>query len=168
MEDDALLPLGSTTASDIRELKQPGFVLPVRDNDPRMLITLWGSDMHAVILTGDNAFLSFPITLRSPHTGLFFPQAEILVDFSTPTDVRNANEERGLLILTQDSLSVVATQAGDHFSDPRPVPLWQTVEGGSAEAKVAFSHWGVGIRRGDGFHILWERETPTQSFYENA
>jgi hypothetical protein len=163
-----MIPLGAATASDIRDLKQPGFVAPIRERDQAMLVTKWGDEMCAVLLGGEHSFMFFPISLRSPHTGLFFPSPEILVDLSSAKDARNAEQEQGLLILAEDLLSVVATKAGDQFGDPQPVSLWKTVEGGSDAAKVAFARWSIGLPRGDGFHILWERGKPAGSFYKNV
>ncbi|HEX6375947.1 MAG TPA: hypothetical protein VFZ91_09510 [Allosphingosinicella sp.] len=168
MKNDALMPLGDATARDIRDIKQPGFVVPVRQRDETLLITKWGDEMCAIMLTGEHSFIFFPISLRSPHTGLFIPAPEILIDLSSATDARNIDQERGLLILAQNSLSVVASKAGDQFGDPQPVPLWRVVDGGSEAASVAFAKWGIGIRQGDGFRTLWERGKPTRSFYENV
>jgi hypothetical protein len=166
MEDDLLLPLGAATASDIRDIKQPGLVLPIREQDQRLLITEWDDKIYAVMLTGEYAFLFFPVSLQSPHTGLFIPTPEILVDFASATDARNRDGDVGLLILEQNSLSVIASQAGSQMAQPQPVPLWKSIEGGSEAARVAFTRWAIGIHQGENYRILWERSEPTRSFYE--
>lgn len=168
MGEAVLTPLGAATARVIRDIKQPGFLAPVRERDQAMLITECDGKMCAVMLGGERSFSFFSISSQSPHTGLFFPTPEILIDLTSVKDARNIEQEQGLLILSKDSLAVVASETGNHFSDPEPVALWKAVEGGSDVAKVAFTRWGVGLAQGDGFRILWERSKSVGSFYKNV
>ncbi|MFT4027947.1 MAG: hypothetical protein QM676_14275 [Novosphingobium sp.] len=168
---DKYLPLGNATASDIRDLKQPGLLLPMRADDPTLLVTKWDEEMYGVMLTGVHAFVHFPITIRSSQIGLFLPQAEILIDFSSRSSSVSLEGVPGTLVLQQNRLSAISNPVGEQFADPDLVPLWQNVAGGSDAAKVAFTRWGIGIRNGEGFHALWERQQQAKStvaFFEGA
>lgn len=171
MAKDALVPLGAATASDVRDLKRPGLMLPVGNHDETLLLTNWDGEMHGVMLTGEHAFIFWPINVKSPHFGLFLPEPEILVDVASATSGVGCEHDEGVLILGRDALSVVASRAGDQFSNPLLVPLWKKVEAGSEGAKIAFTRWGIGLPEGDGFRTLWEWRKPAKStveFYENA
>lgn len=153
--DSAYLPYEGQTASDIRHLKQAGLFLPIRQNDFPIAITIWEGTTFGIKLGGSDAFASFPLSIRSPHAGLFIPEPEILIDFGSA--ISGLGEEtRGLLILSDNSLSVVAQPVGDRFADPSPVPLWTNVERGSEGISVGFTRWAIGVKAGQGHHILWE------------
>lgn len=158
-----LTPIGNAIAADIRDLKQSGLLLPIRKSDQAILVTDWSGQMHGVMLTGEHAFINFPVNVRNAHAGLFVPEPEILVDFSAATNGVGHEYEEGMLILEQGQLSVVASPVGERFGDPQKVPLWPKVVGGSEAAKVAFTRWGVGIREGDGFRNLWEWQKVAKS-----
>ena len=150
------IPIGNVIAADIRDLKQAGLLLPLQKSDQTILVIDWGGTMHGVMLTGDHAFINFPVNVRNPHVGLFVPEPEILVDFSSATNGIGHEYEEGMLILEQGQLSVVSSPVGERFGDPQKVPLWSKVAGGSEAAKVAFTCWGIGVREGTGFRNLWE------------
>lgn len=153
-----LAPIGNAIACDIRELKEPGLLLPIRKSDEIVAITRWDDVMYGIMLTGPQAFIYFTINIRNPHEGLFIPSPEIVVDRTTASRGVNHENEEGAAILEQDKFSVVATLAGDRFADPQLVPLWATVSGGSSGAKVAFTRWGLGLRHGEKLDELWVRE----------
>ena len=171
MADD-LIPLGGSIAIDIRDTKQSGIVLPVRSHDETMLLTDWDGEMHGMMLTGDHSFIYFPVSLKNPHTGLFIPEPEILIDTSSAVNGLGREHDEGVLILSKDHLSVVGRRAGDQFGDPALVPIWKAIHGGSQAAKVAFTSWGIGIPNGAGYRTLWKRLEPvtksTKPLYENV
>ena len=165
------LPIGNAIAADIRDLKQSGFLHPVRQRDPALLLTDWDGTMHGIVLTGAHDFMFFPVKIENPHTGLFVPAPEILIDFSSAETGAGYERRNGDLLLEKGKLSIIAIRVGDHFPDPIPVPLWPTVTGGSDAAKVVFTRWEIGVRDGDRFVTLWERKAVAKStvaFSEDA
>ena len=156
-----LTPLGDATASDIRDLKVSGLLLPTRKNDETLLVTQWDGKGFGVMLTGHHSFIYFLVDLRNPREGLFIPEPEILVDFSSACRGDEKLYNEGTLILDQNQVSVIAKLAGDDFANPTKVPLWHHVVGGSETASVGFSRWGIGIYEGDNLNVLWERTKPS-------
>lgn len=156
--DPAYLPYGGQTASDIRHLKQAGLFLPVRENDIPIAITIFDGTPFGIKLSGSDAFASFALSIRSPHSGLFIPEPEILIDFASAISGLGQQETKGLLILSDNSLAVVARPVGDHFADPYPIPLWTKVNRGSEGISVGFTRWAIGVKTGQDHHILWEHK----------
>ncbi len=155
--ESQLLPLGRATGSEIRTVTESGLVLPVRQRDEKLLLTNADGQMLAIMLTGRFAFSYFPVDLKTPHFGIFLPDVEILVDFTSaimnpPTDMR------GALVLDQNSLGLVASRVGPGFYDPHPIRLWTQVEKGSDSGNVVFGRWGVALRDGDQRVILFEHD----------
>ena len=163
MTETHFSPLGGATASDIRNIKKPGLVLPVRKRDEKLLVFPWDGEMFAMMLTGKHAFSYFSISLQSPHQGLFLPQVEVLVDFDSAVEGMGRSEDKGVLLLEQGKLSVIGEKAGHSFGDGHPVPLWMDVEGGSEGSQVAFERWAIGVRENDKHRILWSHEFKRQS-----
>lgn len=160
------MPLGDVTASDIRDLKRPGLMLPIAENDSPYLVVEQGGTRVTMALEGNQAFLFYPISLKTPRSGLFVPEPKILVDFSSATEGGALSDQKGTLILSEDSLCVIANHASG-MGEPQCLPLWQTISGGSDAVKVAFTRWGLGLRQGDTVRTLWERRNPAPSFYVN-
>ena len=158
MTDNPFMRLGNATASDIRNLKQPGLLLPIRKNDDPVILVNWDGVMHGVMLTGGHAFVHFPINLKRSHEGLFLPDVEVLLDVSSATSAAGRDEDEGLLILEENKLSVIARDVGDRHAFPQLVPLWTTVNGGSETTKVAFTRWGIGVPEGDTHRVVWQHE----------
>lgn len=162
MVDSSLVSLGKAIATDIREVKQPGLLLPIRKHDETLMLVDWDGKMHGVMLTGTHAFIYFPITLQRSHEGLFVPETEVLVDFSSATTAVGRDEDEGLLVLEANKLSVIGKEVGKQFAYPQYVPLWTKVYGGSEATKAAFTEWGIGIRVGDTQRVLWRHKcSPT-------
>ena len=152
-----LLPIGGAIAADIRDLKQSGVLLPVRKNDPTLLITDWGGTINAIFLTGPQDFIFFPVTIKHSRTGLFIPVPEIVIDYASAVTGIGHDMRNGELLLEKDKLSIIATPVGNQFAEAQPVSLWPVINGGSDDAKVVFTKWAIGVRNGDSFTTLWER-----------
>jgi hypothetical protein len=152
------LPLGRVSANDIRSVQESGLMLPIREQDPPLLVTSAGGGTTTIILSGGRAFSYFTANLKSPHYGLFLPDVEIVVDFSSATTAGALIQTSGVLILDQTSLAIVAKPNGDEYADPQLVPLWTTVEQGAEAARVAFPRWGVAHCDEERRTILFEHE----------
>lgn len=150
-------PLGNAIAADIRDIKQPGLLLPLRASDPVMLLTDWGGRMHAVMLNGSHDFMFFEVKIDHSRTGLFVPEPEIIFDFSSLERGAGFEQKLGNLLLEENKLSIVAARIGDGFRDSQSVPLWPSVTGGSRSAQVVFPRWALGVQVGSGIQKLWER-----------
>lgn len=158
MNDSLLVPLGKAIATKIRDVKTPGLMLPMREHDETLMLVSWENAMHGVMLTGPQAFIFFRVLPQSPHSGLFIPEPDILVDMSSAASAVGRDEDEGVLFLSQGLLSVIGKGAGNAFSYPQPIPLWTEVHGGSEATKVAFTRWGIGIPKGDNHRVLWQHE----------
>lgn len=157
------VPIGTAIAADIRDVKCPGLLLPLRQHDPAMLLTNWDGKIHAIMLTGPNDFMFFDVKIDHSKTGLFVPDVEILIDFSSAEKSAGYEQRLGDLLLEKNKLSIIGGRIGDGFRDPQPVPLWPAVAGGSQSAKVAFTRWALGVRSGEGFHQLWVRNLVSET-----
>ena len=155
-------PLGEAAVFDIRNIKVGGLLLPTRARDETMLVLMWDDARYGVYLTGDHAFIYWKVILDRAKSGLFIPEPEIRVDFSSIVSARGHEEENGLLVLSNDALSVIATPVGNDRFDAQPVPLWGKVAPGEADENLAFTKWAIGVQNGNDFDILWERERSTQ------
>lgn len=158
MMEEKFAPLGNASASDIRNISSSGLVLPIRRNDPPLLVFPWGEGSFALKLAGDDAFGYFPISLKTPYEGVFLPDVEIMIDFASLTTGRGHQEHKGILILEKDKLSVMGIAVGNAWADCVQVPLWMEVNGGSDDAKAAFTRWAVGLKVGNDYRIMWSHE----------
>ncbi|WP_226663715.1 hypothetical protein [Alteriqipengyuania lutimaris] len=158
MDQNRFVPLADMSASDIRNVTAPGLMLSIRERQPHVLILDWDGAKYALKLDGPDAFGFFPVSAKTPHDGLYVPNVEILVDLDSRGIGRGRDEDKGVLILEEGQLFVLGKQVGDGWSDPRPVPLWTKVAGGSEGARVAFDRWAIGLQEGDDYRILWSYE----------
>lgn len=154
------VPVESVAALDLRQATHGGLLLPIKKHDDPMAVTVRDGEKFGIVLSGHHSFVSFRVSLQSPHAGLFFAAPKILVDYSSAVSALGKDEEVGLLVLDEKEVSVIASPAGNNLSFPSKYPLWGVPDAGSSDISVAFSRWAFALLIGTEYKILWER-TPT-------
>ena len=156
--DLPLLPLGRAIAADIKTIREPGLLFPVRERDGLLLMIDVGGQWHGFVLSGQHAFVHFPVVAQSSHKGLFVPDIEVVIDYASGTSDSRYTERLGALVLRENELCVVASRAGNSYFDAAPLPLWTKVHGGSGSASLAFKKWGLALRDGERLRPLWQHD----------
>lgn len=156
MDEDVWLPLRMMRPVDIRQFKEPGIVLPVQPRDPTIAITIWEDSVFGMLLDGPHSFTFFKVEAQSRFLGLFIPTPEIVVSVSSASKGEAVWQQRGALILEDGRANVVGNRAGDQWSDPVNVPLWQDIDFQGAEGKtVGFNRWHLRVTDEHEHRVIW-------------
>lgn len=154
---DPFLPIDSLAAVDIRDVKVPGLILPVKKNGFVTLVTDWHGSPHAVFLNGQFEYSFFAIKSDHSQEGLFVAHPVILVDHNSAESGTYNDLRLGDLLLEGDKVSIMAKRVNDSFADPVSVPLWPAPSLGSEGARIRFPRWKIGVHLNNSFAVLWER-----------
>lgn len=161
MAHNGMIPLSFARPADLRQIKEPGFLLPIAPSDPALFTTEWDGEMFAIVADGPQAAVFFQITVQSRALGLFVPAPELVIDMCDAVRGPTLWDKTGSLILSEGRAHLVAERSGDRYSSgPVNVPLWNEFADNLDGGSIGFSRWGLRLTDGNQRHMLWTAPEP--------